>query len=160
VLLGVTVIEGVLVIVGVGDVFDVSVTDGVVVLVGVCVIDGVLVGVGDVFDVSVTDGVVVLVGVCVIDGVLVGVGDVFDVSVTDGVVVLVGVCVIDGVLVGVGEDSTQHSTCFSVMFCIKCVDEPLVSETNLTHFSSPFNSAVKISLDTNLTPLKNIGPFT
>jgi len=72
-------------------------------------------------------------------GVIVGVG----VRVPAGVVV--------GVTVGVGVFE-QHEVCNSDIFCMKCVDEPLVSEINLTHFSSPFNSAVKISFTTNFVP--------
>jgi len=74
-------------------------------------------------------------------------------GVTDGVVV----GLIDGVGVG---DATQQTLCSSVILLIKCVEEPLVSVIYLTHFSSPFNSAVNISLIVIAEPLYDNGPLT
>lgn len=66
--------------------------------------------------------------------------------------VIVGVVVGDKDGVGVGEGE-QHVTCVSEIFCMKCVEEPLVFDIYLTHFSSPLSSAVNISLIVNLFPL-------
>ncbi len=65
--------------------------------------------------------------------------------------------VIDGVGVG---DAIQHSLCNCDILFMKCVEEPLVSEMYLTHLSSPFNSAVKISFMVIGEPLNERGPLT
>ena len=54
----------------------------------------------------------------------------------------------------------QHTLCNCDMLLIKCVDEPFVSETYFTHFSSPFNSAVNISFMVIAEPLNDNGPLT
>ncbi len=43
---------------------------------------------------------------------------------------------------------------------MKCVEEPFVSEMYLTHFSSPFKSAVNISFIVIAEPLNDNGPLT
>jgi hypothetical protein len=65
--------------------------------------------------------------------------------------------VIDGVGV---VDGTQHTLCNCVILFIKCVEEPFVSEMYLTHFSSPFKSAVNISFIVIAEPLNDNGPLT